>query len=193
MTARHLPSRWNVLKINFALQYDLCKTHCLAVTGHFWHFCLFFHSSWPNRSPFFGTYSQNWGKISSCIRKIVQKILLQFSDPPEKRTVWALQTVFGIFADLRDVRGVKTPLSSVSIKKFASHEICPICSATSSAILKKIELETKKFCKKGIFGYGAWPPKGVRPNDERYLMMLRVPKVSTVQVFRVICWLGVSQ
>ena len=80
---------------------------------------------------------------------------MRFSDPPEKRTVWEQQTVFGLFAELRDVQGVKTPLSSVSIKKFASHEICPICSATLSAILKKIELETKKFCKKGIFGYGA--------------------------------------
>ena len=158
LTTKQLSSRENVLKINFALQYDPCKTHRLAVTGHFWHFCLFFHSSRPNRSPFFGTYSQNWGKISSRISKIVRKILLRFSDPPEKRTVWARQTVFGLFSELRDVRGVKTPLSSVSIKKFASHEICPICSATLSAILKKIELETKKFCKKGIFGYGAWPP-----------------------------------
>ena len=158
LTTRHLSRRKNVLKINFALQYDPCKTHHLAVTGHFWHFCLFFHSSRPNRSPFFGTYSQNRGKISSRISKIVRKLLLRFSDPPEKRTVWALQTVFGLFSELRDVRGVKTPLSSVSIKKFASHEICPICSATLSAILKKIELETKKFCKKGIFGYGAWPP-----------------------------------
>ena len=28
------------------------------------------------------------------------------------------------------------------------------------------------------------PPKGVPPDDERYLMTLRIPKKSTVQVFR---------
>ena len=42
LTTKQVSSRENVLKINFALQYDLCKTHRLAVTGYFWHFCLFF-------------------------------------------------------------------------------------------------------------------------------------------------------
>ena len=160
---RHLPREENVTKINFALRYDPCKKHRLAVTGHFWHFCLFFHSIRPNRSPFFGTYSQNWGKISSRISKIVRKILLRFSDPPEKCTVWARQTVFGLFSELRDVRGVKTPLSSVSINKFASHEICPICSATLSAVLKKIELETKKFWKRVFLGMECDPLRGYPP------------------------------
>ena len=31
------------------------------------------------------------------------------------------------------------------------------------------------------------PPKGVPPNDEKYLITLTVPKMSTVQVFRMIC------
>ena len=36
------------------------------------------------------------------------------------------------------------------------------------------------------------PPKGVPPDDERYLMTLRIPKKSTVQGFRMIGWLGVA-
>ena len=37
------------------------------------------------------------------------------------------------------------------------------------------------------------PPKGVPPNDEKYSMTLKIPKKSLMQVFRMICYLGVSQ
>ena len=89
-------------------------------------FACFFHSIRQNRSPFFGTFSQNWGKISLSISKIVRKILLRFSDPPEKRTVWARQTIFGLFPNYAMFVGSKPPLAAFQSKsslhtKFAQY------------------------------------------------------------------------
>ena len=52
---------------------------------------------------------------------------------------------------------------------------------------KKFTSEQKSFVKRVFLGMERDPPKGVPPDDERYLMTLRVPKKSTVQVFRMIC------
>ena len=45
---KQVSSRENVLKINFALQYDLCKRHHLAATPDFWKIL-------PKIGQFFGT------------------------------------------------------------------------------------------------------------------------------------------
>ena len=126
LTTKQLSSRETSWKLTLRFSMTPVKRTIWPLRAIFDTFACFFHSSRPNRSPFFGTYSQNWGKISTRISKIVRKILLRFSDPPEKRTVWARQTVFGTFADLRDVRGVKTPLAAFQSKsslhtKFAQY------------------------------------------------------------------------
>ena len=50
--ARHLPSRENCLKSNFALQYAPCLTHRLAATGDFSRFSPFFHPRRPTLAHF---------------------------------------------------------------------------------------------------------------------------------------------
>ena len=50
--ARHLPSRENCLKSNFALQYAPCLTHRLAATGDFSRFSPFLHPCRPTLAHF---------------------------------------------------------------------------------------------------------------------------------------------
>ena len=101
------------------------KCTVLPVRANFDTFACFFSLKLTKSVPVF------WYVLSKLRQNLLEykqnrkKILLRFSDPSGKRTVWVLQTVFGNFVILRYVRGVKTLLSSVSIKKFASHEICP--------------------------------------------------------------------
>ena len=75
--------------------------------------------------------------------------------------------VFGTFADLRDVRGVKTPLATFQSKSSLHTKFAHNGQLHPQQVSSKSNLWKKSFVKRVFLGMERDPPMGVPPDDEK--------------------------